>query len=106
MPGSGMPYLPVATSDKGVSPGEAYLEHTPALQSHAGTQPDLFLLWNRFPLAAASVDIVVHLHGFSQEGGALQKVGALTMLAVRVERGMTRLTIASLACYKRAFLVD
>jgi len=66
-----MPYLPVATSDKGVSPGEAYLEHTPALQSHAGTQPDLFLLWNRFPLAAASVDIVVHLHGFSQEGPAM-----------------------------------
>jgi hypothetical protein len=71
MPASGMSRLPVATSDSGVLPGEAYLERSPVLAAHAGTQPDLFLRWNRIPLAAASVDVVVHLHGFSQEGGAM-----------------------------------
>ena len=90
-----MPYLPVATWDNGVSPGEAYLEHTPVLSAHAGTQPDLFLRWNRTPLAAASVDVVVHLHGFSQEGGAMP-------LAEKVARsgldlaGRTRPTLAML----------
>lgn len=71
MPGHLMPPLSVAISDTGVLPGEAYLEHTPVLQSHAGTQPDLFLRWNQIPLSIAAVDVVVHLHGFSQEGGAM-----------------------------------
>src|SRR5215471_13457629 len=90
-----MPYLPVATSDNAVSPGEAYLEHTPVLTAHAGTQPDLFLRWNRIPLSAASVDVVVHLHGFSQEGGGM-------LLAEKVARsgldlaGRTRPTLAML----------
>jgi hypothetical protein len=66
-----MPDLSIATSSASVAPGEAYLSHTPVLQSHAGTQPDLFLRWNEIPLSAASVDVVVHLHGFSQEGGAM-----------------------------------
>src|SRR5882724_2897009 len=63
-----MPELPVATSDSGIAAGEAYLSRTPVLQPHAGTQPDLFLRWNRIPLSARSVDVVVHLHGFSREG--------------------------------------
>src|SRR3974377_578253 len=54
-----------------VSPGEAYLDDTPVLRSHAGTQPDLFLRWNEIPLTASSVDVVVHLHGFSQHGRAM-----------------------------------
>ena len=54
-----------------VIPGEAYLGDTPALRPHAGTQPDLLLRWNEVPLAASSVDVVVHLHGFSQQGGAM-----------------------------------
>src|SRR6516164_7092077 len=66
-----MPDLSIATSSASVGPGEAYLSHTPVLQSHAGTQPDLFLRWNEVPLAAASVDVVVYLHGFSQQGGAM-----------------------------------
>jgi hypothetical protein len=41
------------------------------LQSHAGTQPDLFLRWSTIPVVAASVDVAVHLHGFSQQGGAM-----------------------------------
>jgi hypothetical protein len=48
--------------------GEAYLVDTPVLRSHAGTQPDLLLRWNEIPLAADAVDVVVFLHGFSQQG--------------------------------------
>jgi hypothetical protein len=52
-------------------PGEAYFADTPALRGHAGTQPDLFLRWNEIPPAAAAVDVVVHLHGFSRQGAAM-----------------------------------
>ena len=50
-----------------ILPGDEYLADTPVLRSHIGTQPDLFLRWNRIPLAAAAIDVVVHLHGFSQQ---------------------------------------
>jgi hypothetical protein len=63
--------LPITVSDEIVAAGEAYLHDTPLLRSHAGTQPDLFLRWNAVPLDAAAVDVVVHLHGFSREGGAM-----------------------------------
>ena len=52
-------------------PGEAYLSQTPLLRLHAGTQPDLFLRWNTVPLSATSIDVIVHLHGFSQQGGEM-----------------------------------
>jgi hypothetical protein len=71
--------LSVALSDSGVSPGEAYLDNTPMLGAHAGTQPDLFLRWNRIPFSAEALDVVVHLHGFSQQGGEMP-------LAEKVER--------------------
>ena len=54
-----------------VVPGEGYLADTSVLRPHAGTQPDLFLRWNEIPLAAAAVDVVVYLHGFSQQRGAM-----------------------------------
>jgi hypothetical protein len=54
-----------------VAPGEAFLADTPVLRSHAGTQPDLFLRWNEIPITAAAIDVVVHLHGFSQQGGEM-----------------------------------
>jgi hypothetical protein len=63
-----MPGLALAISQDTVAPGEAYLADTPALRIHAGTQPDLFLRWNALPLAGP-VDVIVHLHGFSQRGG-------------------------------------
>jgi hypothetical protein len=66
-----MPDFTIAVAGGCISPGEAYLEDTPVLRAHAGTQPDLFLRWNCVPLSAASVDVVVHLHGFSQEGRAM-----------------------------------
>jgi len=63
--------LSVAVTGADISPGEAYLGNTPALARHAGTQPDLFLRWNRIPLAAQAIDVVVFLHGFSQQGGEM-----------------------------------
>jgi hypothetical protein len=78
-----------------LAPGETYLSDTPALTAHAGTQPDLFLRWNRIPETATSVDVALFLHGFSQSGGAMR-------LAEKVERsgliltGRTRPTLAIL----------
>ena len=54
-----------------ILPGEAFLAGTPVLRSHAGTQPDLYLRWNLIPLAAPAIDVVVHLHGFSQQRGEM-----------------------------------
>jgi hypothetical protein len=87
--------LSVALSDGDVSPGEGYLEETPVLRPHAGTQPDLFLRWNGIPFSAKALDVVVHLHGFSQQGGEMP-------LAEKVERsgldlsGRARPTLAML----------
>ena len=61
----------VIVSPDGVAPGEAYLDDTPVLRAHAGTQPDLYLCWNAIPPDAAALDIVVHLHGFSREGAKM-----------------------------------
>jgi hypothetical protein len=63
--------LTFEVADLDILPGEAFLSGTPVLHGHAGTQPDLFLRWNRVPLAATAIDIVVHLHGFSQQGGEM-----------------------------------
>jgi hypothetical protein len=79
------------------APGEVYLSDTPVLKSHAGTQPDLFLRWNEVLRSAASVDVVVHLHGFSQEGRAMP-------LAEKVERSgfdLSRRTRPTLAILPR-----
>jgi hypothetical protein len=87
--------LSIVVSESGVSPGEGYLANSPVLQGHAGTQPDLFLRWNRIPLSQHSLDVVVHLHGFSQQGGEMP-------LSEKVERsgldlsGRTRPTLAML----------
>jgi hypothetical protein len=93
--GHAMPDLLLSISDGSVSPGEAYLDHTPVLQAHAGTQPDLFLCWNRIPLSAASVDVVVHLHGFSQEGRAMPLSEKVMRSGLDLS-GRTRPTLAML----------
>ncbi|MFI4947667.1 MAG: hypothetical protein ACHQC9_02565 [Alphaproteobacteria bacterium] len=87
--------LPLRRSVETISPGEAYLSDTPALRSHAGTQPDVFLRWNEIPLSARAIDVAVHLHGFSQQGEEMP-------LAEKVPRsgldlsGRTRPTLAIL----------
>jgi hypothetical protein len=60
--------LSIALTDNSIAAGEAYLSDTPPLNSHVGTQPDLFLRWNQIPFSSTSIDVVVHLHGFSQQG--------------------------------------
>jgi hypothetical protein len=70
--------IDLTVADRTIAPGEAYLRDTPLLRPHAGTQPDLFLRWNTVPLAASKLDVVVFLHGFSQQGGEMplaEKVG-------------------------------
>ena len=80
---------------RAIGAGEAFLDATPVLRPHAGTQPDLFLRWNAIPAAAEAIDVVVHLHGFSQQGGDMR-------LAEKVPRsgldlaGRTRPTLAVL----------
>jgi uncharacterized protein DUF2272/tail lysozyme len=53
-------------SDKG-SGGRLVVARLPQLASHRGTGPDLVLRWGAMP-GAATVDVVVHLHGFSGRG--------------------------------------
>jgi hypothetical protein len=90
-----MQALSVALTDTDVSPGEAYFDNTPVLAAHTGTKPDLFLRWNRIPLSAQAIDVVVFLHGFSRQGGEMP-------LAEKVERSgldlsaRTRPTLAML----------
>ena len=87
--------LPIEHSGDGILPGEGYLADTKLLAAHAGTQPDLLLRWNAIPNPADAIDVVVHLHGFSQQGGAMP-------LAEKVPRsgldlsGRTRPTLALL----------
>lgn len=57
----------ITLSGENIIAGEAYLSETPVLRNHVGTQPDLLLRWNEIPVAAEAVDVVVFLHGFSQQ---------------------------------------
>jgi hypothetical protein len=87
--------LSIERSGNTILPGEGYLADIPLLRPHAGTQPDLFLRWNAIPAATEAIDVVVHLHGFSQQGGEMR-------LAEKVPRsgldlsGRTRPTLAVL----------
>lgn len=79
----------------GHQPGEAFLADTPLLRGHAGTQPDLFLRWNRIPPNAAAIDVVVHLHGFSQQGAAMPLSEKVAKSGLDLS-GRTRPTLAVL----------
>ncbi len=78
-----------------IRPGEAYLSDTPVLRGHAGTQPDLFLRWNEIPVSAEVVDVAVHLHGFSQQGGAMPLAEKVARSGLDLS-GRTRPTLAIL----------
>jgi hypothetical protein len=90
-----MTRLTVSLTDEDISAGDAYLSDTPALQSHAGTQPDLFLRWNRIPLSSTAVDVVVHLHGFSQHGPDMTLAEKVARSGLDLS-GRTRPTLAVL----------
>ncbi len=75
--------------------GEVFLSDTPVLRGHAGTQPDLLLRWNAIPPEAAAIDVVVHLHGFSQQGGAMPLAEKVSRSGLDLS-GRTRPTLALL----------
>ena len=87
--------LSVAFTGADFAPGEAYLADTPVLAAHAGTQPDLFLQWNRIPVSARAIDVVVFLHGFSQQGGAMPLDEKVTRSGLDLS-GRSRPTLAML----------
>src|SRR5437773_1246624 len=82
-------------SGDSILPGEGYLNDTPVLRDHAGTQPDLFLRWNEIPVSAAAVDVAIHLHGFSQQGGAMPLAEKAARSGLDLS-GRTRPTLAIL----------
>jgi hypothetical protein len=90
-----MPDLTLAPSGESILPGEAYLADTPVLNAHVGTQPDLFVRWNEIPLAARAIDVVFHLHGFSQQGGAMPLAEKVARSGLDLS-GRTRPTLAIL----------
>src|SRR5204862_6344269 len=87
----------IRITGESIAPGEAYLAETPLLRAHAGTQPDLFLRWNVVPLSAESIDVIVHLHGFSQQGGEMP----LSEKVARSGLDLSRRTRPSLALLPR-----
>ena len=50
-----------------IQPGRLVVERLPQLAAHQGTPPDLLLRWGAMP-RSATVDVVVHLHGHSDQG--------------------------------------
>jgi subtilisin family serine protease len=54
-----------------VAAGQHCVDHVPLLHSHAGTPPDMVLTWNDMA-APATVDVVVHLHGFCDRGRSMR----------------------------------
>lgn len=90
-----MPDLSVVFTDRDIAPGEVYLANTPLLAAHTGTQPDLFLQWNRVPFSAPAIDVVVFLHGFSQQGGEMPLAEKVARSGLDLS-GRTRPTLAML----------
>ena len=56
-----------------IAPGQLVVDHLPQLAAHVGSPPDLVLRWGAMP-AGSAVDVVVHLHGFSVRGRAMNLV--------------------------------
>ncbi|MBT2514619.1 glucosaminidase domain-containing protein [Arthrobacter sp. ISL-30] len=48
-----------------IPPGQLVVDRLPQLRAHKGTAPDLLLKWNSMPQGVQTVDVVVHLHGYS-----------------------------------------
>jgi hypothetical protein len=51
--------------------GSTYISNTGLLSAHRGTQPDLYVCWNDMSGVPSSVDVIVHLHGHSADGGRM-----------------------------------
>jgi hypothetical protein len=58
-----------------ISKGRVEIANTPLLSTHRGIQPDLVLRWNEMSEQPTSVDVVVHLHGYSDKEEAMSLPG-------------------------------
>ncbi|MEU5727023.1 glucosaminidase domain-containing protein [Micromonospora sp. NPDC047738] len=56
-----------------VLPGRLVVERHPMLAAHVGKPPDLIVKWNAMT-EPSTVDVVVHLHGYSSRGRAMNLV--------------------------------
>lgn len=56
---------PLSLEARPVAEGRLVVQHVPLLARHRGTPPDLILRWNAMADVPATVDVVVHLHGYS-----------------------------------------
>lgn len=54
-----------------VPAGRLVIDRFPQLRGHKGTPPDLLLKWNGMPRDVQTVDVVVHLHGYSGKRAAM-----------------------------------
>ena len=64
------PASPLPPVRQGETKAGGLADRLPLLRSHSGTQPDVVLGWNAMSHPAA-IDVVVHLHGFSANRGAM-----------------------------------
>lgn len=55
--------------------GTMTIDKVPLLRKHAGIGPDLILSWNDLRTASGTVDVVVHLHGYSLSKDARLHIG-------------------------------
>ena len=55
--------------------GTVTVDKVPLLRRHAGIGPDLILAWSDMHAAPRSVDVVVHLHGYSLRKGVRLHIG-------------------------------
>ena len=60
-----------------IAAGRQQFRNTPLLAAHRGTQPDLVLRWNDMA-DPSTVDVVVHLHGYSSDRAQMRLVSKET----------------------------
>jgi uncharacterized protein YcbK (DUF882 family) len=66
--------IPEAEKAAGIPAGREEITKVPLLRRHRGTGPDLILSWNDMAAQPQSVDVVVHLHGYSLSAGKLLNI--------------------------------
>jgi len=86
----------------GVRAGRHEVASVPVLARHRGRSPALVLRWNDMASGPAEIDVVVHLHGFSQAGPTItrgiERYSGLDLAPVEgaVGRGRSRPTLTVL----------
>jgi hypothetical protein len=78
-----------------VTSGRLEIADVPLLAHHRGTEPSLVLRWNRMA-DPVRVDVVVHLHGYSRRGAAMQLVRDIEPISGLDLGGLSAPTLAVL----------